>query len=625
MGLNQRSIAVLALGAALAGCRSVPSESPVAQDELARNGDSTALTASISTSTPEPVAPPSNVQGPVISNDIVIARVDDQPLTLQEALDTFISSHTGHGQLVRGEPAVRQLAARIVEQRVFLNEAISLGLPKDPAVLDSVKSFRHNTAAQLFWKREVDEHAKITDDDVEAFYAKTDMALKLAMIATQDRESAEALRARVEQGEDFGELARASSIDSSHTFDGELGFVRRGELDAALEQSAFDLETPGSLSPVVHTAKAWAFVKLEEKVVNPERPPRSVAIPQIRAALESRKKKDLTKQVEDRLLAESAAKIDETRCTRANMLSNDAPDDAVASVGAVSLKQKDLRELLDPDKLAQATESQAADAIRAIARSWAVQQAANQTVDSSGLLDDASVVALTASYERGIVLQKLYDDYVYADLDASDAKLQQYYDEHKSTEFTRPAEVRLAYIEVEKEADATEIAHRAALGEDFAAMAKQYSRNAASAAHGGKVGWVKAGELDPEVEKRAFALHDGELDGPIKANEAWFVVKVLEHHEAVLIPFEVARPAVEKSMLKVQRRDAYDHWAKRLRDRAKVELDADGIRRATEKLEADYAAQKKAEPTVLPAEPEPKHDAAATEIVPKPGSGKGAP
>src|SRR5512134_1427072 len=86
---------------------------------------------------------------------IVLAVVDGHELTLQAALDTFLSSHTGHAVLVRGEAAVRDLAGRLVERELFLNEARTLGVPEEPEVLAVLRDFRRQTAANEYWKRQV--------------------------------------------------------------------------------------------------------------------------------------------------------------------------------------------------------------------------------------------------------------------------------------------------------------------------------------------------------------------------------------------------------------------------------------------------------------------------------------
>ena len=68
-------------------------------------------------------------------------------------------------------------------------------------------------------------------------------------------------------------------------------------------------------------------------------------------------------------------------------------------------------------------------------------------------------------------------------------------------------EVHVRHILVETEAEAKEVAERLKKGEDFAAVAKEKSKD--SGAEGGDLGFVGPGEMLKPVEDAAFALEVG--------------------------------------------------------------------------------------------------------------------
>ena len=523
------------------------------------------------------------------SKAIVIAVVNEQPLTLDDAMSTFLSSHTGHGVLVQGEPAVRELAGRLVTRELFRAEAESLGIPEDEGVLAQVEDFRRETAETVFWRREVEERIQVSEEDVEDFYAKTEVALSISLMETQDRASAAELLQRVEQGEDFGELAQQHSTHPSRTFGGSIPYVRRGEIDSALEGVAFALQEPGELTPIVQTSSGFAFVRLEERTINLNRPPREVIIPQIRSILSGRHEDELREEVEERVQQRGRMKVDATHLTRDALLATSAADAVVAESAGETLNLGGLREMLNLDAVRNAPPDEVAVAAEGIVDDWAFDKALRLEIEESGLLRDPEVNALTESYRETAILTKLYESYVYADIDIAEEDLREYYETHKDTEYTQPAEVQLAYIVVETKEEALELLGRVEAGQDFADLAKAHSIDPTSAAHGGRIGWTRPGQLIETVEERALVLSPGEMDGPIETELGHFLVKALDRREAHLVPYQQARGSVMKRLVKEVKRESYDAWAVRLRERANVRIPDEGIDRAVAWLAAQAA------------------------------------
>ena len=605
--------AALAAGA----CRSTPprADDPAAaqrQPEEVESGvePSPEATADARAAGPEtqPTQPAAQAgqKGPLTPEDIVLAVVNERPLTLASAIKSFLSSHMGHGVLVRGEPAVRELAGRLVERDLFLEEAASLGLPDDPLVVEIVTSYRKDLAADEYWKREVTEKVVVSVEEVESFYSKTDIALKLTLIESADRARAEALRARVEQGENMGDLARKESIHPSRTFDGALSFVRRGEIERSLEEEAFALEQPGSLTPVVATEKGFAFARLEERSVNPDRPPRETAIPQIKGILEERLSKRLSKEVGERVEAAAKVWIDENGLSSASVL--DGPDETllVARSGSDSLTLKDVRDGLKLDALRAAPPETAGEAALSIVRQWARREALKQAAVDAGLLDDPMIADKADSFRSDVLMKVLCTRYVYKDLEPSEAELQAFYEEHKATDYTKPAEVRLAHMLLATEEEANAALARVKAGEAFENVAREVSKDVTSAQHGGRIGWIKPGQLLPAVEERAFALEVGALGGPIATEAGYFVLKVIDRNTEQVIPYAYARQAALKRLTTERERAAYAKWALALRDRASVRLDEAGVAAAVAYCEAQALATEaaKAKPDA-PLEPSP--------------------
>jgi peptidyl-prolyl cis-trans isomerase D len=131
----------------------------------------------------------------------------------------------------------------------------------------------------------------------------------------------------------------------------------------------------------------------------------------------------------------------------------------------------------------------------------------------------------------------LYPVERYADkVDVSDADVQQYYDNHRS-EYTQPEQVHARHILFKVAPDASpeakakvrqkaeEVLAKVKAGEDFAALARQYSEDA-SAAQGGDLGQFGRGKMVKPFEDAAFALAPGETSGLVESPFGLHIIKV---------------------------------------------------------------------------------------------------
>jgi peptidyl-prolyl cis-trans isomerase C len=111
-------------------------------------------------------------------------------------------------------------------------------------------------------------------------------------------------------------------------------------------------------------------------------------------------------------------------------------------------------------------------------------------------------------------------------------------------------EVHARHILVDDEATAKKIIADLKKGGDFAALSKQYSKDAAAVEQGGDLGYFKAADMVPEFSSAAFALKDNEVSStPVHTQFGWHVIQTLEHRSAAPATFEQSRDQLRQKMI----------------------------------------------------------------------------
>jgi len=114
---------------------------------------------------------------------------------------------------------------------------------------------------------------------------------------------------------------------------------------------------------------------------------------------------------------------------------------------------------------------------------------------------------------------------------------------------TGEEEVHAEHILVPTEDEAKSIIAELDKGGDFAALAKQHSKDPGSA-NGGDLGWFKSGEMVPEFASAAFALKPGEItQTPVKTKFGWHVIKLEERRMSAPPTYEQERDELRQTMI----------------------------------------------------------------------------
>jgi peptidyl-prolyl cis-trans isomerase SurA len=177
--------------------------------------------------------------------------------------------------------------------------------------------------------------------------------------------------------------------------------------------------------------------------------------------------------------------------------------------------------------------------------------------------EGVTLEALKRNIERSIVRRQVLSRELEGRTQVTDVEARKEYEAHKA-EYAKSASVQLQEILVKDEALAKELAARARQGEEFPALARQYSV-APSKAGGGELGRLNKGEMNAQLEAAAFALPVGGISEPLRTDQGWRIIKVMEKSEGSVVPFEEAKAELVKRLAQERANRAYEGYVEGLR------------------------------------------------------------
>jgi peptidyl-prolyl cis-trans isomerase D len=122
--------------------------------------------------------------------------------------------------------------------------------------------------------------------------------------------------------------------------------------------------------------------------------------------------------------------------------------------------------------------------------------------------------------------------------------------------YSTPEQVRASHILFRTEgqdveavrARAEAVLARVNAGEDFAALATEFSEDTASQPNGGDLDYFGRGAMVPEFEDAAWALQPGETSGLVETPFGFHIIRVTDHRDAMTRPLAEVQEQIEDQL-----------------------------------------------------------------------------
>ena len=200
----------------------------------------------------------------------VLATIDGEKVTLEEFNKELDRIPANMKMLVLTQSGKQSFLDRYIVKRLLMEEAKKENIEKDKEFQDRLSDIREQLLIESLLKKKVTTNINTTEEQLKEYYEKnkekfkTGQEVDTRQILIRTEKEATEIRAKLDKGEDFADLAKKFSIDpSAKSTGGAIGFHAKGTLLPEYEAVAFKLTKVGQISPPVKTQLGYHIIQLQ--------------------------------------------------------------------------------------------------------------------------------------------------------------------------------------------------------------------------------------------------------------------------------------------------------------------------------------------------------------------------
>jgi hypothetical protein len=521
---------------------------------------------------------------PTVKGQPAVATVNGEPVTLAEMMERLGSLHqeAADPAAAPAHPDPMLVLQRIIDARLVVQEARSIGLDQQPEVIDRLAAARLALLKSGVARNAVKNVTAADPADVEKAYRDRVREQNLALVVFRDEEKAKAFVTATAGGADFDERAKKALAAGEATRREPAQFVRAADLREEVRQAAAGLAA-GAVSAPFRLEDGFAVIR-SSGVRYPEDPQarKDAAEAALRARREARIQQytDDLRRRDTRLHKDVLATLDYHAPSPGFDALRKDPRVVADIQGGKPVTVKDLTARIEQTfyhGVAQAIERKRINPeIPAILDRLMMERVLEIEAKRLGVERQDAYLSGMKEQTDSILFDAFVKKVVDPAVSLSEPELRTYYDGHKG-EFTTPEMVRLESVSFLRRDDARAALDRLRQGAD----ARWLKANAAGQAKGPADGRLPAdGSLVataslPEPLQKAIA-GAGEGEARLAGDEPgpWDVLLVRQKIPSAPRPYDEVREQVASRVFGARRKAALDEWIAKLRARSTIVVHA---------------------------------------------------
>ncbi|MDU5466305.1 MAG: peptidylprolyl isomerase [Peptoniphilus harei] len=157
-----------------------------------------------------------------------------------------------------------------------------------------------------------------------------------------------------------------------------------------------------------------------------------------------------------------------------------------------------------------------------------------------------------------------------ATVKVTDEDIKKFYEDNKEV-FKEKESANASHILVEEEDKAKEIYEKIKNGEDFAALAREFS-TCPSKEKGGDLGTFTKGQMVKEFEDAVFNGEVGTVTEPVKTQFGYHIIKINEKNEGRDLEFDEVKDKIAAQVRRQKEQELYNKKITELKDKYQVTM-----------------------------------------------------
>ena len=206
----------------------------------------------------------------------------------------------------------------------------------------------------------------------------------------------------------------------------------------------------------------------------------------------------------------------------------------------------------------------------------------DEEMNAALLKEGISVEDYKREIREQLIIMKLVNREVKAKISVSDKDVESYYESHKS-DFRFPERIRIGYVNVPVKSSDSDDEVQKALGKinnirkdlnnnvSISELMKRYS-DSGDIKFVSDLGFIKKGDLIPELENPAFSMNEGEISDVIKTSTGFYVIQKIEIKKTEYRPLDEVKDIVRESVFQEKSESVYKDWLYNLKTSSYINI-----------------------------------------------------